>query len=61
MATASSSDATDVDTGLGALFGLLAAGAAAVALFAAGVPRSLGFGGAVLFGILMIVSLHVYR
>lgn len=61
MATTTSNGATDLDTGLGALFGVLAAGAAGIALFTEGLPRSLGFGGAVLFGALLIVSLHVYR
>ncbi|MFW6003374.1 MAG: DUF7525 family protein [Halanaeroarchaeum sp.] len=61
MASTTSDSATDIDTGFGILFGLLAAASAGVVLFVEGLPRSLGFGAAVVFGILLIVSLHVYR
>lgn len=55
------SDATDIDTGFGVLFGLLAVGAAGVAFASGELLRAFGFGAAVLFGALLIVSLHVYR
>ena len=61
MTATTDGDAMDVDTGFGVLFGLLAAGAAGVAAFASGLPRALGFGGAILFGALLILSLHLYE
>jgi len=55
------SDTTDIDTGFGVLFGLLAVGAAGVAYTSSELLGAFGFGAAVLFGALLIVSLHVYR
>lgn len=54
-------DGTDMGTGFAALFGLLAAGAAGVMLFGEGLVTAFGFGAAVLFGLLLVVSLHVYE
>ncbi|MFB6070271.1 MAG: hypothetical protein ABEJ76_04545 [Halanaeroarchaeum sp.] len=61
MANATTETAMDLDTGFGVLFGLLAAAAAGVAFFAHDLLRALGFGGAVLFGALLVASLHLYR
>lgn len=60
MATTTGSE-TDLDTGFGVLFGLIAVAMAGVALFGEGFTRSVGFGGAVIAGMLLVISLHVYR
>jgi len=60
MATTTRGDGTDLDTGFGVLFGLLAIGAAAVSMLTEGLLHAFGFGAAVLFGALLVVSLHVY-
>ncbi|MFB6134865.1 MAG: hypothetical protein ABEJ55_07745, partial [Halanaeroarchaeum sp.] len=61
MTTATTDQKTDLDTGFGVLFGLLATGAAATSLFADGLTSALGFGAAVLFGALLVVSVHIYQ
>ena len=60
MSTTTSNSATDIDIGLGILFGLLAAASAGV-LYTDGVYGSLGYGTAVVFGALLMVSLHAYH
>ncbi|WP_050048386.1 DUF7525 family protein [Halanaeroarchaeum sulfurireducens] len=60
MSTTTSNSATDLDTGIGILFGLLAAVSAGI-LYIDGVLGGLGYGAAVVFGALLMVSLHVYH
>ncbi|MFB6133369.1 MAG: hypothetical protein ABEJ55_00075 [Halanaeroarchaeum sp.] len=60
MATNSADGATDLGPGMGILFGLLVAVAGLVSMLTDGILHSLGFGAAVLFGVLLVVSLHVY-
>ncbi|MFB6132617.1 MAG: hypothetical protein ABEJ44_04355 [Halanaeroarchaeum sp.] len=60
MATTSGSE-TDLDTGFGVLFGLLSAAMAGVVLYAQGLTRGVGFGAAIVFAMLLVASLHVYR
>lgn len=57
----STADGTDMGTGFGALFFLLAAGAAGLMLVSEGLVSAFGFGAAVLFGILLVVAIHVYE
>ena len=54
-------DQTDMGIGFMVLFSILAAGAAALMLFADGFLRAYGFGAAVLFGILLVVVVHIYE
>ena len=57
----STASETDLGIGFAALFFLLAAGAVLLMLVTNGLSSAFGFGGAVLFGILLIVAIHVYE
>lgn len=57
----STASGTDLGIGFAALFFLLAAGAALVMLVTHGLSSAYGFGAAVIFGILLIVAVHVYE
>lgn len=57
---ASTADETDKGTGFGVLFFLLAAFGAVVMFSGEGLTSAFGFGGAVLFGILLVVAIHLY-
>ena len=48
-------------TGFAALFGLLAVGSAILMLIGDDLASAFGFGAAILFGILLVVALHVYE
>lgn len=54
-------DGTDMSTGFAALFGLLAVGSAILMLIGDDLTSAFGFGAAILFGILLVVALHVYQ
>lgn len=56
----STADGTDLGIGFGALFFLLAAGATLVMLVSDGLASAYGFGAGLLFGILLVIALHVY-
>ncbi|MFB6082035.1 MAG: hypothetical protein ABEJ67_04355 [Halanaeroarchaeum sp.] len=61
MSNTTSGQAMDLDTGFGVLFGLLAAASAGLAFVSHDLLRAFGFGAAVLFGALLIASVHLYR
>jgi hypothetical protein len=54
-------DGTDMGMGFAALFGLLAAGSALLMLIGGDLASAFGFGAAIVFGMLLIVALHVYE
>lgn len=58
---ATTAERTDMGTGFMILFSILAAGSAGLMLFADGFLSAFGFGAAVVFGLLLVVAVHLYE